>query len=262
MQPDKSHSPLLTAVLGLVVYSSASSGGSPEFTTVPRTLSEELTALERTWKAGDGTRQYDYYVAAGRVADTLSAQDPETANAVAAKVLSGILSKKAGSAEITEPDFAVGATDLSAMTKLSKFLVGNDNASMEQRREDVPVLATVLGRVREEIVRDYTPKPVFANVASPVGVPGVAGMDPDAIADPIAREKYKADILENNLNNLTNKRQRQLHEMERELAGPIVGYMSRVAATDNTSHGIVLQAIPDARLTSKEKAQVMRALPH
>lgn len=251
-----------TVALGLASYSCVSSGATSESTSVPITLDEQLTQLDRAWRAGEGKREYEYYVRAGSFAEGLVAEDPVAANAAAAKVLNSILAKKAGSTDAREADFEVGAADLFAMAKLSRFLLGNEGASMEQRLQNVQLLARVLGRVRTEIVRDYVPKDVFMNVMPPAGVRGMAGMRPEAISDPVAREKYKAAILQNRLNNLMNKRQERLHEMDQSLAEPIVGYMGRVAATDDTAHGIVLQAIIAARLTAKERADVMRALPH
>ncbi len=220
---------------------------------------DEVRQLERNWKADVGSQEREYYVGAQRIAAELADGNQATANAAALELLGNLVSKRAESREVRDADFDVGAVDLVATATVTRFLLANDSVSMEQRHQKVRLLANVLGAFRAEAVPAYAPKRVVSNVAQPAGVPGAAGMDPEAIADPVAREKYKAAIRENQLNNLMNQRQQALQGMEGELAKPIVEYMSRVAAIDGTAASIVRRAVVDARLTDAEKAQVMRS---
>lgn len=81
----------------------------------------------------------------------------------------------------------------------------------------------------------------------------VAGMDPKAIANLVAREKYKGAILKNQLNNLMNERQGQLHHMETQFAKPIVEYMNRVAASDGAASCIRPSLTPALRRSRTPK---------
>lgn len=251
---------MVATAFGLAAYCSAVIGTGQGSTSVSSTLDKEVTQLELTWTPGVGIREHEYYARAGKFADGLSIHEQVIANAAAVKLLSNLLSKKTESFETREADFDVGAADLVAMEKLARFLLGNDNVLIKQRREKLTLLAKLLGRVRAEIVPDYVAKRVVANVGPPAGVPGMAGMNPEAIADPVAREKYKAAILKNQLNNLMNERQGQLHYMETQFAKPIVEYISRVAASDRAARDIVHQAVLDARLTPLENTEVAQAL--
>ncbi len=251
---------VVTAALGLAAYSCAVIGAGQESTSVTSTIAEQVAELELWWYPGIGTQEYEYYVRAGRIARDLFRHEPIAANAVALQLQSNLLAKRADSFEVREADFEVGAADLGAMAEVARYLLAEGNASIGPQHQKIRPFAKLLGIVRAEIVPDYIPKRVVSNVASPAGVPGMAGMDPEAIADPVAREKYKAAIRENQLNNLMNKRQQTLHEMETEFARRIVEYMSRAAAADSASGNIVRQSIIDARLTDTEKAEVMRAL--
>ena len=74
--------------------------------------------------------------------------------------------------------------DLSAMNNLASYLISYADATSEDRRVNVRLLCKYLGKIRKEIVPNYKPKLVVANVPPPPGVPGMAGMSPEAIKDP------------------------------------------------------------------------------
>lgn len=249
--------PVVIATLACVMNSGASTGASSEVANMPDPLNAVMQ-LELQWKAGVGRQEYEYYVGARRIADGLVGHDDPAANAAGMQLLRNVLAKRSESLSRTDADFDVGAADILAVETIARFLLEHDNVSDEQQLGKVPLFANALGKVRREIVPNYVPKRVLENVAPPPGVPGMAGMDPEAISDPVAREKYRAAIRENELNNLMNKRQQELHEVEAELAIPIVEYLSRVAAADSTGTKVIRQAIVDARLTDAEKAQVLR----
>ena len=113
-----------------------------------------------------------------------------------------------------------GTDDLFTMQKLASYLLSNTNASAEERRATVPLICAYLGEIRNETVPNYERKPVTRNVAPalPPGVPGAAGMDPDAISDPVARAKYKEAIRKNQENSLMNTRQAVLRRMNVEMS--------------------------------------------
>lgn len=246
---------VIIATLACFMNSDASTDASPEGANM-RDPQNEVGQLELQWNAGVGQQEYEYYVGATRIANGLTGRDDPAANAAGTQLLRNVLEKRSPSG--TDADFDVGAADIVATKTIARFLLESDNVSDEQRLEKVPLFANALGKIRGEIVPDYVPKRVVENVAPPQGVPGMAGMDPAAISDPVAREEYKVAIRENRLNNLTNKRQQKLHEAEGELAEPIVKYLSRVAAADPTGTAVVRKAIEDARLTDAEMAQVLR----
>lgn len=91
----------------------------------------------------------------------------------------------------------VGATDLRVMTTLAGFLSAPATVPADLEQQKVRLLATLLGRLRNERVTEYVWQEVYLNVAPPPGVRGTAGMSPDAIEDPAAREQYKAAGREN-----------------------------------------------------------------
>lgn len=251
---------LIIAVSTCGIVVSGSTCVAQEQANMSAILAERVAQLEATWKAGAGMQEHDYYTNANRIAGDLVGYEQNAANDAAVDLLRKIRSKRSSSIEASDADFEVGATDLIATQTLTRYLLENDAVSPSKRHAKLRVLAQVLGDVRAEMQPNYVQRQVVANVQPPPGGEGIriAGMNPKAIADPVAREKYEAAIRENKLANLMNKRQRELRRMDIEFAKPIVEYLGRVVATDATAVGIVHEAITSARLTDAEINKVTR----
>ena len=216
-------------------------------------LDDKLIHLEALWKSG---ARREYYMEADRIAKELHSQDRAAANAGALRLLNGVAAKSPRPEDAVDIEVA----DLSAMEQSARVLLEDDAMPDEQRQEKVRLVAWVLGRIRLELVPAYVPQPVVMNVLPPAGAgkgPIIAGVDPETVRDPIARERYKAAIRENQAKAVQNTRQRTLQCMEMELARPIVGYLSRAAREEGAMRQAVLQSIDQARLTATERAEVV-----
>jgi hypothetical protein len=154
--------------------------------------------------------------------------------------------------------FVVGEADLLAVEELAGVLLRRDNVTAEQRHRKIMLLASTLGRVRQELIPGYVRRMVTMNVSPPIlsGGPMAAGMDPDAIKDPVAREAYKAAILENEINNLTNIRQRKLYAMNRALSRSMIRYFVEVGEAHPEICAVILASATEARFTSDELARM------
>ncbi|MGH8239787.1 MAG: hypothetical protein ACREXP_22635, partial [Steroidobacteraceae bacterium] len=127
-------------------------------------------------------------------------------------------------------------------------------------QEKIRLLAKLLGQIRQELIPEYVPQRVVMNVRPPAGagdMRSIAGMNPEAIKDPVARERYKAAIRENSAKAVQNNRQATLRRMETEFARGIVGYLRGAAENPGALRQTVFQSIDQARLTPQERAEVM-----
>ncbi len=73
--------------------------------------------------------------------------------------------------------------------------------------------AQFLKKIKGQIIPKFSPFPVAANVPPPTGVPGAAGMDPAAIADPGLRAIYEKAISDNAQKSFLNTRQPMLKRL-------------------------------------------------
>ncbi len=213
-----------------------------------KSFDQDLAALESSWSDGGNV---DYFERAAELADGLATQAGAQTDS-AGKLLEVLVRKKVESVE-------VGTADLSAKAKLARQVLRQDGVKRATgaRAEEVKPLAMLLGAIREEIQPNFSAKRVTMNVRPPPGSgPSVSGMDPDAIADPVARERYKAAILENRRNNMLNSRQRLLRDMQADFAQPIVDLMRRFADQDSVGLSLVHEWVLTAGLTAAERAVV------
>lgn len=214
-----------------------------------KSFDQELVALESSWSEGGNVA---YFARAAELADGLATQAGAQTDS-AGKLLEVLVRRKVESVE-------VGTADLSAKAKLARQMLREDDVgkSIGARAEEVKPLAMLLGAVREEVLPNFSAKRVTMNVRPPRGSgPGVSGMDPDAIADPVARERYKAAILENRRNAMLNSRQRLLRDMEADFAPPIVDLMRQFANQDSVGLSLVQEWVRTARLTGVERSIVL-----
>ncbi len=211
---------------------------------------QQLIGLEDLWEAGQTN---EYYSKARTMVENLGAQDGARDVAEVATKLLDIFLLKVSHEE------QVGTENLFLMEALAKLLITGDRAYVQNREVRVRLISKFLGYIRDERVLDFEPLPVFANVSPPLGTPGMAGMRPEAIADPVARIKYEEKIRQNQQNALINRRQAALVEIERRISGPIIEYMIEIFRTDGKSSALAAECIEYARLSDDEKNRVLTA---
>lgn len=232
-------------VMPLITYDNACFGVDQESIAKHE---QEVSQVEDLWKKGNIR---EYYSKASKVAKDIEMNSPTSdLNAVAAKLLDNLITKEV---KIEE----VGTDDLSTMQRLASYLISYTNASSKDRRINVRLLCRYLGRTRKEIIPDYNPKPVVANVPPPPGVPGFAGMSPEAIKDPIARSKYEASIRENQKNNVINRRQAELGSQDREMTKPIMAYIAETFHAADISSDLLTECLHGAGLNETEKEEIV-----
>lgn len=210
-------------------------------------MDTKISGAEDAWNQGNHSK---YYSNAAAIAREIKA-NPSKANmnGPASKLLGSLLSKQADLKE-------VGTSDLSTMKVLAACLASNDDASINERRLTVRLLCKYLGKVRKERVPDFKPKPVEENVAPPPGVPGFAGMSPDAIKDPAARAKYEQAIRENQDSARQNSRQAELEGMEWAMHKQLKSYMLRTFKASDVSSTELLQCMSEASFDEKERKDI------
>lgn len=209
---------------------------------------QEVSQLETTWRKGSPR---EYYAQMEIIMKNIMTNNAASGNlnSVAAVLLANILSKEAD----------VKIEDLSVMRKVALFLITSGKGiSCEKHQANVRLLSVVLGKIRKERVKAYKPKPVVANVPSPTGFPGMAGMSPDAIKDPVAKTKYAEAVKENQKNNVFNARQAALAEIDKELFTPIASYMIETVDACDLAPTLLRQCMDEAVLTDSEKKEILR----
>lgn len=223
---------------------------------VPRrsSLAVQIDELERSWTMHSGAGQYRYFAEAIAIASALSGKDRGEAEVGSLRLLNNLLMKRATSVE-------VGAADLVAQSRVARFVLAHLANTPEQRRAQAQSLAELLKRVRRELQAGYVPKPVYMNVAPPAGQgPRLAGMSPDAIVDPSAREKYEEAILQNQLDNLTNTRQAELQRMNEELGKAILGQLRQRAAAGELNVEVIEGLLRAPGFSAEEKESLTQAV--
>lgn len=111
---------------------------------------------------------------------------------------------------------------LASELKLKGISLLND-LDEERKNSDAVISAAdaikiLLKKLDSEIIEGYVWQPVYSNVSPPLGTPNAAsGMNPDAIKDPELKRQYLDNIEQNQLRNLQNRRQRDLHTARRSL---------------------------------------------
>ena len=243
----------LNAVLGSILFVSTfcccTSCLANEGEVKPR-VGRQLVELEEMWAVGK-TDEYCRH-AANLAKDIVAGKRDAESVGAAATLLEGLLAK-----ESTVKDSEVGV--LAATEGLAFYIAKSDKEITPDRQKLVPLLARYLGHVRNERVPDFRPLHVVANVSPPAGVPGFAGMNPDAISDPVAKSNYLKAIQENRQNNLTNRRQALLERVERRTSRPIMEYMVSTIRNGGVPTALVAEWVNSARLNEKEREEVQNS---
>jgi hypothetical protein len=234
------------AVACMLILTASTTVFAQATTDVQTAFAEQLDSLERTWTKGGNP---EYFVSAKKVANELKGfGGDEAANAAA--LLDTLLRKNVESVQ-------VGTTDLAAKASAAREILRAEDETASARAADVKALAGFLGAIRRELIADFVARPVVANVSPPIGGgPRMAGMNPNAIADPVAREAYKAAILENSRNAVLNSRQIVLRDLQADLSQPIIDRLKRFANTDAVGLSLVQEWVETAKLTDAERARV------
>lgn len=240
---------LIWAILTLLFIKCENICFSTDQESIPM-LDNQVLQVEDLWKTGN-TREY-YLKATDIARDIMVNSTKSNLGTIAAKLFDNLISKEVKIGE-------VGLDDLSVMQKLASYLISNNNASVEERRLNVRLLSMYLGKIRKEIVPNFKPELVVANVAPPPGTPcAVSGMSPEAISDPVLRAQYEASIRENQENNLMNSRQSKLRSIEWEMSKPIISYIIETFHAGDISSALFTECINCASLNDKEKEEVVR----
>jgi hypothetical protein len=209
-------------------------------------MDTKMSEIEDAWNRGDRTK---YYSSAATIAKEIKVNPVKTNLVPASKLLGSLLSKQANPTE-------VGISDLSTMQDLASYLASHDDVSIDDRRQTLGLLCKYLGKLRKERLPNFTPKPVDANVAPPPGVPGFAGMGPDAIKDPAAKAKYEQAIHENEDNARRNARQHQLKVGEWAMRKKLKSYMLKTFQAGDISSPAFIQCTNDAGLDNEERKEI------
>lgn len=241
---------LLCAILAVLFIKSEDACSSGDKESVPMS-DEQILQIEYLWKSG---KPREYYLRAADVTrDITTNSTTKNLNQVAARLFGNLISKEAKTSE-------VGVDDLSVMQKLASYLISNHNASTEDCRTNIQLLSMYLGRIRKEIVPNFEPKPTVENVAPPPGIPGMAGMDPAAITNPVARAEYEASIRANQENSLVNSRQVALRSIEREMSKSIMEYMIRTFRAAASCHDLLHRCMSEAKFSDSEQREVLNRI--
>ena len=236
---------ILVCVLSLSTYTI---GFAQDQASMSASFARKIASLESTWTEGGNSA---YFAKAASLADELNAL-PGSQVTEATELLRVLVRKKVESIDI-------GVDDLSVKAKTAREILNDDtSATSGLREEKLSALAGFLGSVRQELMADFVAKPVTMNVMPPDsgGGPRIAGMDPNAIADIGAREKYKAAILKNRQHAVLNSRQTMLRNLQVEFTQPIVDLMRHIAHSDDIGLSLVQQAATTAQLTDGERVTV------
>jgi hypothetical protein len=214
-------------------------------------LKQQISHLEDLWNA---SKINDYYHEADFIVSTIIKDTNNiNVNKEANILFNNLLVKE------SNKNVDIGLHDLSLMNKLALYLISYDRASKEERQSNCMVLSKYLGRIRNEIVPNYSPKNVVENVMPPSAVsktPRFPGMDPKAISDPVARTLYESAIRNNQDNILCNSRQTELNMIQHKMSKPIIVYMNNIFRKDNISSSIINECIKNAKLTDEEKKEI------
>ena len=208
-------------------------------------LENKASQIEDLWKAG---KQHEYYLkAADIVRDITTNSTTKSLNRGAATLFADVLSRETNAHEIH-------SDDLDVTRRLAWLLISNNHASIEECQTNAQLLCRYLGKIRNERIPKFEPKPVVANVAPPAGVPGMAGMDPAAITNPTARAEYEASVRANQKNSLLNSRQSALEKTNKEMGKVIMVYLVR---TFVSSPDILRKCMIEAKFSDSEQREVL-----
>ncbi len=214
---------------------------------------KRLAKLEDLWCKGHAEQFYLEAVSFANDIAALSGQ--QDASGLSARLLNSLLSKNIKGKEIE-----VGVTDLNVQELLAKLVITNQDVSIEQRRANALILSEYLGLIRTEIIANFRPLWVSANVAPPrnAGQFVMAGMNPDAITDPVVRAEYVEAKKQNRRYGMINTRQRELSRLETRISKLVIDYIADTVYVDSGGGGgqLVNVYCNNARVTAEEARRI------
>lgn len=217
----------------------------------------KVDALDAVWDAENGKAQHQYFANANELALTFPDFEESDSSTAATRLLSDVLRRMPTSTTASDTAIEIGITDLVAVDTILGFLLSGGSETVGTILDKVTVLASALGRVRKESIKNYVPAEIN-RVMPPPNESGisVSGMDPKSIKDPIERKKYENAIRQNSINRVRNERQEMLTELESRHASKIVAFLRQQSRSGRVSDDALKRAMESARLTAEERAAI------
>lgn len=150
------------------------------------------------------------------------------------------------------------AADLTFLRKSILYLLNDE--SPESKERNTQLLCKCRGKLHKEIIPNFKPKRVFANVAPPPGISGFSGMSPEAIPDPLKRSQYEAALRENELNGILNHRQSLLNGLASTYDSLIEDYLFVAFSRNPHPEKEITECLNSGVFSSEEKAAFMDKL--
>jgi len=210
------------------------------------TFAAQMQGLQSLYDRG----QYEVFCTNIKAAAKAAVDEPQKYPADASVRLLDSLSEKITNSTCAELP-AIGE-------QLALNIIQSDRELTLQSQEAARSLTSFLGAIRSERIPNFVALPVSANVAPPDGVPGFAGMDPNAISDPGAKQKYLEALTSNERNNSINQRQAQLEQVDRFISRHVLNYVGKVVKKWNVPSSEVGQWVASGKLNESERAGLGR----
>lgn len=207
---------------------------------------EKITQVETMWASGLSAENLSSTQTIVR--DILSEDDPNRTQG--ARLLEKLLMEKS-------PSVGMGDEDIILMETIALHMISERGVSREAAERNSIVSAKLLGRLRQEIIPNFSRLPVPANIGPPAGVPGFAGMSSDAIGDPAVRAQYEGAIQDNLRKNRTNRRQHTLAKVERTMSKLVRDYLVAMTREAKISQSHLACCMAEARMDSTERTEIM-----
>jgi hypothetical protein len=213
---------------------------------VEATFAAQMQSLESLYDS----RQYDVFCANIKAAAKAALDEPGQYPADASVRILDSLSAKITNSTCAELP-SIGE-------QLALNIIQSDRDLALHSQDAARSLASFLGAIRSERIPNFVALPVSANVAPPEGVPGFAGMDPNAISDPGAKAKYLEALKANERNHSINQRQAQLGQVDRFISRQVLSYVGKVVKKWNVPSSEVDQWVTSGKLNESERARIVQ----
>ncbi len=226
-------------------------------------LAAELAATEDAHKMND----VNLIQVQEAWADGLSSENMAATQDVLGDILSRDDKERTLGAQLLErllmaepPSGDVGDEDIVIFESVALHIMSSRDLSRDAARRNSLLASQLLGRLRQEIIPNFSRLPVTANVRPPPGVPGYAGMSPEAITDPAARAEYESAIQANRKNNRINRRQHTLERVEKSIRGHLHDYLAQLVDEASISKDHFERCLIDARIEDIERLRLLNRL--
>jgi hypothetical protein len=207
-------------------------------------FADQMQGIESLYQSG----QYEVFCTKIKEVAKSAFDEPEKYPAAApVRILDMLTEKITNSACVQLP--SIGG-------QLVLNIIQSDRDMTLQSQDLARSVASFLGAIRSERIQNFVELPVSANVAPPDGIPGFAGMDPNAISDPGAKAKYLEAISSNARNDSINRRQAQLEKVDHRTSGRVLDYIGKVVKKFNVPSSDVDEWVALGKFNEIEKAGI------